>query len=260
MKWYKHDSDASSDAKVKKLLLRHGAVGYAIYFHCLELIMSDFSETNITFELEHDAEIIADNLKIHGDTNESGINIVNRVMHYIIELGLFENHDGRITCMKLLKRLDTSMTSNPGLRKLIADAKGTNGKVMIESCPSHDAVMIESCQTRLDQTRLEETNTIVESKPRRDVAEMTRTIITYLNERADTRYNPEADGHRKLIAPLLKKGYSLEDLKKAVAIKVYQWKDDAKWSHFLRPSTLFRPSHIDDYIGEFDTEKAHEKQ
>jgi hypothetical protein len=25
MKWFKHDTDASSDAKVKKLLIKHGA-------------------------------------------------------------------------------------------------------------------------------------------------------------------------------------------------------------------------------------------
>jgi len=56
MRWFKHDTDASSDAKIKKLLIRHGAVGYAIYFHCLELIASDICETNITFELEHDSE------------------------------------------------------------------------------------------------------------------------------------------------------------------------------------------------------------
>ena len=32
MKWFKHDTDASNDAKLKKLILKYGAEGYAIYF------------------------------------------------------------------------------------------------------------------------------------------------------------------------------------------------------------------------------------
>ena len=83
MKWFKHDSDASSDAKIKKLIIRHGAVGYAVYFHCIELITSSISENNLTFELEHDSEIIADNLKIIGDSTKSGMEIVENIMKTI---------------------------------------------------------------------------------------------------------------------------------------------------------------------------------
>ena len=145
MKWFKHDADAASDAKVKKLLLKYGATGYAIYFHCLELIASDVAETNITFELEHDAEIIADNLKIKGTSEQGGIDVVNEVMRYMVSLGLFENHDGRISCFKMMKRLDASMTSNPSLRKQITGAK-----------QHHDSVMTQSCQKRIEEKRIEE--------------------------------------------------------------------------------------------------------
>ena len=123
MKWFKHDSDAMTDSKIRKLILKHGAVGYAVYFHCLELIASSVSETNINFELEHDAEIIADDLKINGSGTESGAQIVENIMRTIIDLKLFEESDGHIFCLKLLKRLDTSMTSNKYFRTLIAEAK-----------------------------------------------------------------------------------------------------------------------------------------
>jgi len=137
MEWFKHDSSASSDAKVKKLLIRYGALGYAIYFHCLELICGDVNKTNITFELEHDSEIIADNLKIKGTTDKSGIEIVEEIMRYIITLGLFISEGEKIFCFKLLKRIDTSMTSNINFRKLITEAKTTN---------NHDTVMTPSCK------------------------------------------------------------------------------------------------------------------
>jgi len=150
LNWFKHDSDASTDAKIKKLLIRYGAEGYAIYFHCLELIVGDVNENNITFELEHDAEIIADNLKIKGTADQSGVERVNEIMRYIVSLGLFQEQNGHIFCFKLLKRLDSSMTSNANFRKMITEAKENHDAVMI----SHDDIMQD--KTRREEIRLEE--------------------------------------------------------------------------------------------------------
>jgi len=138
MNWFQHDADSTQDAKIKKLLIRHGAIGYAVYFHCLELIIGDVCETNITFELEHDSEIIADNLKISGTGDKSGRDIVEGIMRTIVDLGLFTNENGHIFCYKLLKRINMSMTSNKGLREAIATAKVDNHD---EIMTHHDNVM-----------------------------------------------------------------------------------------------------------------------
>lgn len=159
MKWFKHDSDASNDAKIKKLLIRHGAVGYAVYFHCLELIAGNVNNDNITFELEHDSEIIADNLRIRGSNDNSGMQIVEKIMRYIVELNLFENHDGRITCFKMIKRLDSSMTSNAAFRKLILDAKENHDSIKEShdyKGESHDGVMIKEQRVMQEKNRIEE--------------------------------------------------------------------------------------------------------
>lgn len=154
MQWFKHDTDASQDSKIRKLVMRHGAEGYAIYFHCLELIAGDVSESNITFELEHDAEIIADNLKIKGTADESAIDRVNRIMRGIVDLGLFEESHGKIFCFKLLKRMDTSMTSSKRFRALISKAKEQNhDRIMI----GHDSIMQE--ENRKEETRLDKNKT-----------------------------------------------------------------------------------------------------
>lgn len=137
MNWFKHDTDSTQDAKIKKLLIRYGAVGYAIYFHCLELIAAEICETNLTFELEHDSEIIADNLHIKGTAEKSGIEIVQEIMRFIVSIGLFTCSNDRIFCYKLLKRLDSSMTSNPAFRKMISDAKRNHDDIMT----SHDSIM-----------------------------------------------------------------------------------------------------------------------
>ena len=131
MQWFQHDSSATQDAKIKKLLIRHGPVGYAVYFHCLELIASDICETNLTFELEHDSEIIADNLKVKGTNDKSGREIVEDIMRTLIELNLFTESSGHVFCFKLLKRINLSQTSNPHFRELITEAKSNH----------HDAIM-----------------------------------------------------------------------------------------------------------------------
>lgn len=163
MQWFKHDSDASNDAKIKKLIIKHGAVGYAVYFHCLELIVSNISDTNVTFELEHDSEIIADDLKIQGNGTQSGSQIVEEIMRTIIDLHLFDESNGHIFCFKLLKRLDTSMTSNSKFRKLIQEAKDKNhDTVMI----SHDTIMQD--KIRQDKT-IQEDNIICNTpKPQKE--------------------------------------------------------------------------------------------
>lgn len=179
MQWFKHDSDAATDAKIKKLLMRYGADGYAIYFHCIELIVSDLSDNNITFELEHDAEIIADNLKIKGSSDTSAVDRVNQIMRYIVSLGLFEENNGHISCYKILKRLDTSMTSSQKMRELLSKAKKSHDTVMI----SHDSVMQD--KNRQDKTRIEET--IKTDKPSRVTFQKPTydEVKTYCVERAN---------------------------------------------------------------------------
>ena len=137
MKWIKHDTDANQDAKLQNVLLDYGLEGYGLYWYCIELIAGKVSKDSITFELEHDARIIARNT---GSTPQK----VEEMMRYFVELGLFESSEGVITCMKLARRLDSSMTSNPEMRKIIASLK------------SHDGVMTKSETIMQDKIRLEE--------------------------------------------------------------------------------------------------------
>ena len=166
MDWFKHDTSATQDAKLKKLLIHsekmtgNGAIGYAIYFHCLELIAGDINSQNITFQLEHDAEIIADNLRIRGTSQQSGTEIVEAIMKFIVGIGLFEESDNRIFCTKLLKRIDGSMTGNPKFRAIISKAKEYHDTVMTESCK------IRSDKIRSDKTREEES--VQEPTPQTD--------------------------------------------------------------------------------------------
>jgi len=115
--------------------------GYGLYWYCLELIAGDVSSTKITFELEHDAEIISHDTGIHYER-------VNEMMAYMTNVGLFQQRDnGVISCIKMAQRIDQSMTSNPDMRRVISKLKLND----------HDRVMTPSAEPMQDKIRLDET-------------------------------------------------------------------------------------------------------
>ena len=137
MKWIKHDTDANQDAKLQNVMLDYGLEGYGLYWYCIELIAGKVDKDNITFDLEHDARIIAKNT---GSTPQK----VEEMMRYFVKTGLFEDSSGVITCFKLARRLDKSMTSNAEMRAIIDNLK------------NHDSVMTKSDKPMQDKNRLEE--------------------------------------------------------------------------------------------------------
>lgn len=152
MQWIKHDTDANQDAKLQNVLLDYGIEGYGLYWYCIELIAGKVDKNNITFELEHDARIIARNV---GSTAQK----IEEMMKYFVDIGLFECSNNTITCLKLAKRLDQSMTSNQQMREIIKNLKGHDG-IMI----NHDDIMQD--QIRSDKNR-KDIKPFVSSEPKR---------------------------------------------------------------------------------------------
>ena len=99
MKWMKHDSNANADAKLRKLRSKYGMEGYGLYWLCLEYVAANVEKHNLTFELEHDSELLSIDTGIHHE-------LVQEMMAYMCNLELFENDRGVITCLKMATRTD----------------------------------------------------------------------------------------------------------------------------------------------------------
>ncbi len=120
MKWFKHFSNAHDNNKLTKVRMKYGADGYAIYWYCLELISGDLGQSEkINFDLAHDAEVIGFNLKV--DTLR-----VEEIMKFMVNLGLFEDIQGTISCLKLAKYLEKKTTRNATIHKIIDAATSGN--------------------------------------------------------------------------------------------------------------------------------------
>lgn len=107
------------------MFLDYGFEGYGLYWYCLELIATKVDKNNLTFELEHDARIIA-------RQGGSSAQKVEEMMKRFIELGLFENSEGRITCLKLSNLADEyttkltrklGTTDNVGTKSVLIEEK-----------------------------------------------------------------------------------------------------------------------------------------
>jgi hypothetical protein len=115
VKWFKHDANASIDAKLKRLKSKYGMEGYGVYWYLLECIARTVENHNLTFELEEDADLIAEEVNIHRDR-------IEEMMLFMCNLGLFEHSRGRITCLKMATRSDEYT------QKLLRNQKGVRRK------------------------------------------------------------------------------------------------------------------------------------
>ena len=144
MKWFMHQSQAHRDTKLKKVLIKYGAEGYGLYWYCLEHICADV-DPKLTFELEHDVEILAHELKI--DTMK-----VQEMMHYMVNLGLFNLSENIVYCLKLARYLGDKNTRNPELKKIIQKEKGSINQTLSPTVPDSPPTV----RARGEEGRLEE--------------------------------------------------------------------------------------------------------
>jgi hypothetical protein len=163
VKWFKHDSNAGLDAKLKRLKLKYGMEGYGLYWYLLECIARTVESHNLTFELEEDAELIATDVNIHRDR-------VEEMMRFMVDQGLFENTEGRITCLKMSTRSDEYT------QKILRNSKS----VRTTSRPAPDKVP----PNRIEEKRID--------KKERFVPPTLDELKAHLDAKGYTNVNPEA--------------------------------------------------------------------
>lgn len=80
--------------------------------------------------------------------------------------------------------------------------------------------------------------------------EQRKEIITYLNERVGKNFKESTESTRKHINGRLSEGYTVEDFKKVIDTKSQEWLGNPRMEKYLRPGTLFSPTHFEAYLNE----------
>lgn len=64
-------------------------------------------------------------------------------------------------------------------------------------------------------------------------------IISYLNEKTNAAYRPDAKKTEALITVRWNERFGLENFKRVIDLKTAEWLHDPIWNKYLRPETLF---------------------
>ncbi|MEF8646950.1 Lin1244/Lin1753 domain-containing protein [Escherichia coli] len=253
MKWFKHDSDANRDEKLQNVLLDYGLEGYGLYWYCLELITYDVDQYNLTFDLRHDARIIARNV---GSTEKR----IEEMMKYFIEIGLFECSKGHITCLKLLKRLDQSMTSKSAYRAAINTAKEQLKleKLINPTQKGHDRVMTGSWHGHELDIEVEEerekdiyTSCIVENEQKMvnhdGVNEAALRCLAFYNDKAGCKCRDAKPFIELLTETKTRKAYTEEEITLVIEWALTQWRSRGGTP---KPINICRVTKFDGYLAD----------
>lgn len=181
--------------------------------------------------------------------------------HYAISLGLTgEVADKFVTEMKRIGFIDTQ----PNLR--VHDWWAYHGYYLrskyrhskekwerIRDLYPDDSDMdmsITADKTPPHTLKTSKTSNLIQTK------DLCRPVIEYLNEKTGRHYDPERNSTISKVASRLKEGFTTQDCMLVIDEKVMQWGNSEKMRRFLRPETLFAPSHFEDYLQEAKERKG----
>ena len=126
---------------------------------------------------------------------------------------------------------------------------GSCGQVSTK-CQTNDNQM--SAQVKLSKDKI----SVVQPNDNQLVAQQ---VISYLNEKTGKKFSSRAKPAIEHISARMGEGYTLEQFQRVIDNKVSDWANDPKMSRFLRPSTLFLPTHFDEYLNERPKEDDNEE-
>ena len=116
--------------------------------------------------------------------------------------------------------------------------------INVKSERNQDDIALVATDTDTD------TDTDTSSKKKIKATETDIRILDYFNSKCNTSYRYKNQEILKLIHGRLKDGFSEDDFKRVIDIKYEEWFDNPDMAKYLKPSTLFRPSHFEEYLNQ----------
>jgi len=77
-----------------------------------------------------------------------------------------------------------------------------------------------------------------------------KAIVDHLNAKVGSRYTTKNKQFRGYVHARLEEGFTVDDFFTVIDTKAAKWRDDPKMRDYLRPSTLFAPTHFEEYLNE----------
>lgn len=118
MQYFKHMANMRHDRRIKKLINRFGIEGYGLYCLILELIVDELTTESPDPELLESCDDLAE--FYNGNSAK-----IDEMVRYMISNNLLEVNEinKRVTCSKIYKYLEKSITRSESIRKMIESYK-----------------------------------------------------------------------------------------------------------------------------------------
>ena len=230
--WLKLYEDFFTSKRIKKLRSIAGGDTYTIIYLKMQLkalktdgylyfdgVMSDFAE-----ELALDIDEKPDDVKV--------------TIQYLISVGLLETNDGEQYKLPFLDRCIGSESASTQRSRDCRLRKKDNKTLQCNA----NATQVQ----RVGNAEKEIEKDIEKDIDKDIMSRNAEEIIRYLNEKAGTHYRESKETVR-LISARTKDGFTVDDFKKVIDKKVKEWKGTEQ-AQYIRPSTLFAPSHFEEYL------------
>ena len=250
MKWFKHDCNARGDGKIEKMLIKYGVKGYGLYFYILELIAYKLSSEDMSLELDHDFETIADRLKLK-------ISEIEIMTNWMLEEGLLQRNPKtqNIVCLGLIKRLDNSTSQSAEIKRMINSTDFKKLKETLKNFKSFKADQTRPDQNRPDKDILSKpaasTSSFRNSTNRKRWKSYSKQIIRVIEHYNIVRkrsLSPMTENYVKLIGALFEINYTDEQCITVIDYMWTEWGNDEKMKKYHRPETLFSYENFQKYL------------
>ena len=86
------------------------------------------------------------------------------------------------------------------------------------------------------------------------LTEQAKEVVDYFNEKCGTKYRYSKTTLTPIKARL--KDFTVDDCKTVIDTKAEEWSGDKEMSKYLRPSTLFREGHFEEYLNQVSKTKV----
>lgn len=219
--------DVHVDEKIELIEAKHGLVGFGITIKLFQNIYQNSYFLKVTEDL-----LLLLSKRISAD-----INLVNAVINDGIKWGLFDEQ---------LYRTQSVLTSK-GLQKRYVEATKRRKEVEfikeyiligdVETLYS-DRVIVNIKSINADNNPKKENNNS-QSKVKESKEDIYTRVVTYLNRKANSKFNPKTKTTQKLIKARLNEEFTPEDFKAVIDFQCSKWLADPEMIDYLRPQTLF---------------------
>ena len=234
--WLKLQDDFFKSKRIKKLRKIAGGDTYTIIYLKMQLLAM---KSNGVLEYTGLEQTFAEELALDLDEEPENVSVT---INFLLSCGLLETNDNVEYFVPYAVANTGSETSSTKRVREFRARKALQCNTDVTPAKQDVTPMKQNC------------NGEKEIEIETEIDNIYTPVVTYLNEKAGTKYRASSAKTQKVIHARAAEGFTLEDFMAVIDKKTAEWMG-TEWEKFLRPETLFGPK-FESYLNQSTTKKG----